>query len=48
MFFEAISLGLEIALTLKEDTFLAITVSRSKALVDLTLFILKVRREALG
>ena len=43
MFFEAIRLGLEKALTLKEDTFLAITVSRSKALVDLALFILKVR-----
>ena len=40
---EAISLGLEIALALKEDTFLAITVSRSEALVNLTLFILKVR-----
>ena len=40
VFFEAISLGLEIALTLKEDGFLAIAISRTKALVNLSFFIL--------
>ena len=42
MFLEAISLGLEIALALKEDSFLAIAVSRPEALMDLAFFILKV------
>ena len=44
MFFEAISLGLQIALTLKEDSFLAFAVGGTKALKDLALFILKVGR----
>ena len=44
MFFEAISLGLQIALTLKEDSFLAFAVGGTKALMDLALFILKVGR----
>ena len=42
MFFEAISLSLEIALALKEDSFLAIAISRPEALMDLAFFILKV------